>query len=668
VQVIVLSLLSSYFAGFSSFYPLKFFAKYKTNKAHDKVKNDFKAGLEFERQKLYSEAQASYSACFNRTLIDETSAIAELQKLALCRFLICQSKAGITPDREKLDEIIYLAQNTSGLIRNYFHDLMFRYAIFLMNSDRYNEAADVIYKYLDSSSDHVKDLLRYFSFFKNERIFQIVNLVNEYILANYEISSESLSNLYNEVTSNEEILQEYEPLSARIHDIKQHIANRLVVKYIQDEKFEECLELIISLEDFSDDPILLKNAAICCCRLAMDNKINVNNYKTIIPIWLTAIHSDNVILKSLELSSWDDEYTFTLLESIGSNYKFEQELQNINYDEPGEHNISIGKAQKQLMQLFEVAVERTSKKIRDFYYSEKKVIAQLVMVIPYNTLLPTPAFSKRFKLSNKILEYIDKLHDQSQDENLLKTGAKYVDIQIENKNGNPYVKLTSNYKSELYASSLWYKNQALVAIFSKNVERLAALAFKEPINRYESVMKDFEEAAINELNSQLKQNDERNRVFDIMDKVLEIVPKSENIRYLYASNLNNYCIEMVNNNKLSELNALIRLYKAICVYPDFEMSSKNFCALIRNNLARPEFHSVISSLCFEFSKIGNVKIYNVFKRELIPYRQQLEYLFSQTNIDVAKLRNAISLIDRLIESPVPSYSTAPGPAELDEHF
>ena len=129
-----------------------------------------------------------------------------------------------------------------------------------------------------------------------------------------------------------------------------------IQKYIlqaafKEQKYDTAYDLLKKQKrDFMSDDTLFRNMAVACLGMMESGMLTRENYKEIIGVWLTAVYSDRLIVKSLDYTSWDDGYTFTLDDSLSQTYSYDDLPDNINLDDPSDNNIGIGQVQKSLLE------------------------------------------------------------------------------------------------------------------------------------------------------------------------------------------------------------------------------------------------------------------------------------------------------------------------------
>lgn len=617
----------------------------KSNKAfYEASKIDFKRGVAAELSKNYSLANDYYSK--SSTYKED----AKIHYGSVCRKLICHMKIDSLPAEKQTSEII-----SSTFDEKLKNDFLYRYAVKLIKKEKIQYASEFIAKNLDRNLPEAENLESFILNFKKSQLRKTIEEIND-SLFNSENKTTSTELLYNKIEEQKNIINEFPQYSTTIYEIQKNLFGKLVQQYISEGQFEKCLDHIISYPNFQENVDLLKNAAICCIRIVLENKISESNYRKIIPVWLTTIYNDDIFINSLETTTWDDDYTFSIENAVGKygSFIYKREWTNINREKSSESNIAIGDSQRELINLFEkglndIQPESLHDTIYSFYTEEKKAISQLVELLGYDILHATPEFANRFKVGETILNRASLRYGKNENENLLRIGSKYINLVIENGG----VKLQTDYKFEKYASSLWYQQLAVKHVNNKATASLTAEIFKNVIERFDSIKDDFEEKCISAIRKFISLNDQDETLIPLMEKLLEIIPSSDKLRYLFADFVTSYCIDKINAKSISEPRALELLIKAIVACPDNHKTAKNLAIFVGMHLSDDNFNRKLKSLIPSLQKIESESLYDSFQNELLPLRDELNSLLRKSNINYSRVRDCISTIDELINSVEP---------------
>jgi hypothetical protein len=357
--------------------------------------------------------------------------------------------------------------------------------------------------------------------------------------------------------------------------------NRLLTQYISGEQYGNAITIIQKYPKFWESPELLKNLGICCYGYTSKGLLTERNYRIVISGWLTSVFSDRVILKSLDDTSWDDNYTFSLTEAIGSNYSQHLEIpDNVNYDEVTETNISIGATQRELLQQFETIIHKEiqdaklSKLVNDFYDSEKEAIEKVVEVVENDIFFATPYFATSNGINNDIIEELDNDYHNYSNENALEAGVPYI------KNSNSSVVYQYFFANDLV-------DRVITAINNENptaIKNLNTKDNKQWIEKFDNISSSVEDKFFNAIANKISEDDENEKLIPVMEECFSFSSQNEKLKHQYSSYVANYCISKVNDEEIDHFKALTLMKGAYLRSPNNPRVVKNFITLIRFNL------------------------------------------------------------------------------------
>lgn len=614
------------------------------NAFYEASKISFNKGLENESAGKYNSAIEYF---------DKASLFKDDSKFylsAVYRKLISQLKNNITPSTTDMN---LLANNPA--IQAISDDFYYRYAVKLINENQYLSCLELIQTKLSHSPDTISELTTYIDNTKKLKLKDVINSINS-LLSEKEITTQKIESVFNLLNHKEALINEFPEYARSLDEAKSNLFNKLVYQYLEEQSFEKCLNHILSSSKFYDNIDLVKNSAICCIRLVLSGKLNTGNYKKIISVWLTAIYNDDIFINSLESTSWDDEYTFSVNNTIGryAKYLFEIKVDNINRNPSSDSNISIGQAQRELLALFESSLhsigdEQLNKNIQSFYSTEKSAIENLSKLLGFDIIHCTPEFARQFKIQPIILKYLNYGYEKHKTENILELGSLYVDLVFNDKGG---VILQVGSAFEKYASSKFYSQSTLEHIRNKKPANVSE-SFQEVINRFETIKEDFEEQAYAILSDHLQLEGETLPLIQLIEKVHKILPLSERVSYLLSETITSYCIDKINSKNITSANGLELLVKGIVASPENHRTAKNLAILVSINFLEEVFRDKLKKLIPTLNEIESESLYESFKNELEPIKGELNKLLKRKNIDYTKVRELIQTIDSLIVSVKP---------------
>jgi len=370
-------------------------------------------------------------------------------------------------------------------------------------------------------------------------------------------------------------------LTEKLHQIKPSLFNRLLLHNFSEELYLDAINLIQKIPSFWESPELLKNLGICCYGYTSKGNLTEKNYQTIISSWLTAVFSDKVIIKSLEETNWDDAYTFTLSESIGSKFFQHSNLpDNVNYDPVSETNISIGETQKELLNQYEailisaVSDASLAKSINTFYIIEKDALEKIISVIENEIFFPAPYFARLYKINNHIIKELDSDYEKYSDEASLEAGI-------------PYLRGTSVGLISDFATAKSTVDTIIQAINDEKIielKKATTSILKSLVNKFDTIESQLEDSIYNAFAAKIEDDEENETLFSLMEECIRFSNQNEKLKYQYSNYLVNYTVEKVNSDNIDNYKALTIINKAYLYAMDNSRICKNFITLIRYNL------------------------------------------------------------------------------------
>lgn len=367
-----------------------------------------------ERKENYSEAISLYKELAGSKNFKKR-AYADLRKL------ICAAKAGTYTIHE---DAIKRCQPVNGS-----RELIYRYALVLLNKGKAEEASQLLLKYLPSEK-------------------QLIEYCDNLIIKQAEEELAILNEQIEKVNSNELSLQEVDKLINNIDTIasktKVLFGNRKfntsnITRNLQQYKLRRCFIdgdyrqalLMVKKDNVSwyKNQLSLHNIAIACLGIAESGQLNRMNYKEVIGFWLTAVYCDALFVKSLDYTSWDDPYNFTLYDSLGCTKEDEDKPlpENVNFDEPEENAvISIAEVQQSLLSRFEKAIENETI-YQSFYNSQKDCMDSLRLLNMDNPCMIASPYTVSVcdECKSDVVSTLDYEYDNYGNENILKVGVSY---------------------------------------------------------------------------------------------------------------------------------------------------------------------------------------------------------------------------------------------------
>lgn len=534
----------------------------------------FKKAVGHEKSNKYPEAIQVFKKAIEYS---DKAKNTTIKHNASTRISISKLKLGETIDLKNISEI-------QKADKEYQKDLFYRYSLHLLKQHEFQEVENIISTHLNFKSSDIEKLKDILKAEKVNNALKRITQINQKIDQLYDnsLSTEELNTFYNSLDS---IISELKPidfeLSEKVVDIKPTLFNRLLKNYISIEQYDNAMNIIQKYPRFWESQELLKNFGICCYGYTFKGLLTEKNYKIVISGWLTAVYSDNVILKSLEDTSWDDNYTFSLSESIGSNYLQHEEVpENVNYDEISESNISIGSTQRELLQQFETIIHKEiqdrnlSGLVNDFYDKEKEALEKVVEILAMDILFATPHFAILNGFNNEIIKQLDSDYEEYSNEEALEAGVPYIKNSI-----------SSIVYQYFFANDIVDRIKS--AINDVNLTAIKKLNTKENkrwVEKFDNISTTIEDNLFNTIANKISEDDENEALIPVMEECVIFSSNNEKLKHQYSNYVASYCISQVNEDNIENFKALTLMQGAYLRSPNNPRICKNFITLIRYNM------------------------------------------------------------------------------------
>lgn len=375
-------------------------------------------GYKCEQEGLYSDAISSYIVL---------SSIADIRTKTWCkvRCVLCNIKDGKHVEEDEVRKILA----NVGFAKEK-KDLAYRYSLYLIANKGAKESLSFVSEYLPDENDLI-------ALCNNEYIKEAETLLGKLnqILDRFKNGIATLSEAEKLAESLEDYDNKLSPHLSGVHSkivsLRPAIQSYILSRCFEEGNFDHALKYLkASGKNWYEDDVYFRNVAIACLGIAESGKLNRLNYKAIISCWLTAVYRDQLFVKSLDYTSWDDSYTFTLDNSLGGSKSdsYDSLPDNVGFDDPVEgFVISISEVQQSLLNRFEVALNDKDSIFRDFFEEQKDAMDSLVKLNMDNPCIiaaPYMANTTR-KCLNEIKETLDYEYNNYGGENILKVGILY---------------------------------------------------------------------------------------------------------------------------------------------------------------------------------------------------------------------------------------------------
>ena len=576
----------------------------------------FQWGIQNEKSEGLNEAVQNYVLA--KDFATEAYYLKVLNNCA-ARIAICKLKSK-PKDIEFVSFVEYNKADTK-----YIHDFYYRYVLYLLKKESYTDADTILKTQLNLPSKTIESLRELLKTKQVKLALIQVEEINNTIDRLYEKSFpvDDVKDLYENIDSRINDIKALVPdVGVKLSDIRPSLFNRLLSYYIAEEQFGNGINLIQKYPSFWETPELLKNLGICCYWYTAKGNISDKNYRIIISNWLTSVYSDRVILKSMENTTWDDNYTFTLTDAIGSNYQNHSDLPtNVNYEDLSDTNISIGSTQRELLRQFESLLHNSisdtslSKTVHDFYSEQKEAIEKIVLVIASDVVFAAPYFAKSFGINETIIEELDNDFVEYSNEESLEAGVPYL-----KNNSDTYVREFATAKETISTMVSAIRNGKLNELKSVCTDKK-----KELIEKYESVNSSLEDSLFNAFTYKINKDSKDETLIPLMEECIGFVDDNEKLRAQCSNYIHDYCDAFWKTKPAVKLLEL--MIKSMKHNPSNYRAGKSITVLINNvliDIANNESTSTsqVYSLIDEVKRIRSEVLKESLK-ELLVFRTKI---------------------------------------------
>lgn len=456
---------------------------------------------------------------------------------AKIRTTICQLKKGTSLNEEDVLKVLSYV----GFAKEK-KDLSYRYCIWLIKNTSAKNALDFIKEHLPNE-DELIDICNNEYIVEAEASLAELNASIEDMTTG-KMSLSDATKLASKIDSYDATISPYlENVHSKIISLKESIQSYILSKSFEEEDYKLALKLLkdTGVSWFLDD-IYLRNVAIACLGIAENGLLNKLNYKEVISYWLTAVYRDQLFVQSLDYTSWDDSYTFTLDNSMGGSKdeSFDTLPDNVNFDEAIEGSvISICEVQQSLLGRFEAAIESLDNFYRQFYDTQKDAMDSLVKLnLDHPCMIAAPYLANNTrKCINEIKGTLDYEYDNYGNENILKVGLMY--------------NLTSGVYGD-YKTATTAIDDCSKAILTKSVVQVNSAfcdSAIDSIREFPDLYSSFVANLQNALSSLIKDEADYKTVMSLFIPICRLINDST-IAYMFGNHINQCVVGELNDEKL----------------------------------------------------------------------------------------------------------------------
>lgn len=352
--------------------------------------------------------------------------------LSALRFMLCKLKGSNSVDIIQHKTSIYnLLRNAASTFDAEKKDLAYRFALILLKSGDDKEAFAVLNEFVPDEV-RLKKACEQGDMIKAQAKLDDFNSKLD-AAKNKTLSSKDAVYFINHMLEYAEIIKPILQISRpTLSKYRNKLKNYAIFKLFDEGKYDVAFEKMIKEHpDYLDDLTALRNIALTCLNMAEEGQIKESNYEEVIAVWLTAIYQERLFVKSLDYTSWDDNFTFSLLGAYGH---FNEDSigdlpDNVNFDDTDEDNVvPIRDVQRALLDRFEAALSE-NQTYHDFFTAQKDAMdAFIALNLDVKCRLVAPYLAKKNDdLFEEISEALERDRKQEYDnwEDVISVGTLY---------------------------------------------------------------------------------------------------------------------------------------------------------------------------------------------------------------------------------------------------
>ena len=601
------------------------------------------------------------------SLIDENLDLAQdgVRKDALIRYSCCILKGHST---KEISEWVYKYFPKILELQNDVKkdEIIYDYMVLLYRSNNFEEIPTLAKNHLSiKENKSVKELVNISSQQIKSRINEIIDYTNKNI-DNYN----AYFDIIDKIRHNQNILKFYPLKYKSLKNLEPFMINRLLYeKDIDAKSLIKLFYYLINNEDFVKNDELQNNAAIIASRIVNDRVLDSKNYKDVISTFLTVIFNDNILLKSLTKTNWDDEFNIYIKNSSGflnENYIPSEGLENIS-DILTDNCIDIEKTRKFLLQDFESSFLKTKEIIEDIYsdvvrfYEEEKSNYQIGLEGFFinvnrdrNLISFTPYFGVKYRLIsnlfkdyllstisdqelNSALPYILKEYEFNENEdNIVKMDYLFGNL----KGSNPFFNRAKAYMATLFiCSKIRSGNFGFYNELSDNIKYALNYCLTDDIKKIESTIISVDQKLIVNIEEKIK----------FLSNLIKFIPRSENLKIQLSNLMSNNAIEKLNSEKITAETCMQILREAINIFSNNYHAKKNIVLIISYEAIKLGFDMKLSKIVIEIERLLDFELRLKLKTELLKIRgNSLQYKQTHFDFNDSNFNTLIFEIDRAL--------------------
>lgn len=527
-----------------------------SNLTKDIVKLEWSYATELEADVEYDKAIDLYEAIKKENL-PSYNGRSEL------RSLICSVKAGIVDSAK--EQRIFTALNLKSH-ESLKDDLAYRYACYLLQSTRPADAERMLKTYLPNESA-LLDLCDNIYIKESEKYLLEFNKKIKSVIEGTMTVAEATSFLQEIDDYKKKISNRLTDTASKFDSYKDKLESYILREMFNEEQYDKVFDKLLSMyPQFIDNDNQYRNVAIAALGVVASKTAKEKALKYAISIWLSAVYTDRLFVKSLDYTSWDDNFTFTLQGCLGStnDYDYDNLPDNINFDDPVDnHNIAIKDVQASLSARMETFIRDNYPNYEQFFTDEKTALDDLVSLnLDQDFIIASPYLTTKIASVRKSIKeslYYDIEQGYDNEEDALNLGVRY------GFSGNDYSSYNeAQQKVDKCKSALSGSITTIRTVFSSLPQ----------IKNYSKLYASLKSSVSNRMNEDIKSKMDYKKFID----VYEIICKSFNeepLSLAFSNYANGEVIQRLNADSMELRDGIGYMVRIYLVAPSSIQVKKN---------------------------------------------------------------------------------------------
>lgn len=523
---------------------------------------------DYEKKKVYNKSIKDYNG-----ILCISGNLSEIK----ARIYICKLKDGqslLDSDREEIDNLLLINKG-----KKYQQDLAYRWCIYLISQRILEKAEDINVRILGTDAEIAQicqeERINAQQCMLEELNKRICKLNNSELTPEEAVSfGQSLSKILKDISL---IIQ----VSTRKSNIlKESIRRYAIEKYYMQGDYVQCIKgLKVQDSTYLSDPIALRNIAIMSLNAAECGLLTDCNYKELLAIWATTIYQQKIFIDSLNYTSWDDPYSFTLESALGQlDYNEEELPDNVNYDIPSDNNvISILEVQKNLLSRMETAIQ-DNLEYQHFFSSQLEAMDKLA----------EQELDERCELVAPYMLEISNAYK--------KNVSKALEVEAKKRHGNWEIILEigclyglNNGDFNKYASALDALNTAITSIEQKQKIKSSFSRIQiSRINEFNGLKNNLISSVTTAINNDISQNIEYLEFYSEYKMVVKNIG-DDTLAFIFSNYINQQVVKTLNDKTQTLAKGapiLFEIYNFCKCNPHLKRNLENIIeALIHNYIS-----------------------------------------------------------------------------------